>query len=69
MKINIEYLKSKGFNCESIREQHKGNFKIKHNRYGEYIHPLEHPEGIIDCEVKTQKDLELLYYAQTGIKL
>ena len=36
MDITIDYLKSKGFNCESIREQYKGDFKITLNRYGEY---------------------------------
>ena len=69
MDITIDYLKSKGFNCESIRQQHKGNFKITLNRYGEYNYQIKHSEGIIDCELKTQKDLELLYYAETGNNL
>lgn len=69
MKINIDYLKNKGFNCESIREQHKGNFKITLNRYGEYHYQFKEPKAITDCELKTQKDLELLYYSETGINL
>lgn len=36
MNISIDYLKNKGFNCESIREKYKGDFKITLNRYGEY---------------------------------
>lgn len=69
MEINIDYLKSKGFNCESIREQHKGDFKITLNRYGEFNYQFKESRGITDCELKTQKDLELLYYAETGINL
>lgn len=69
MEITIDYLKSKGFNCESIREQYKGDFKITLNRYGEYNYQFKESRGITDCELKTQKDLELLYYAETGINL
>ena len=69
MDITIDYLKSKGFNCESIREQYKGDFKITLNRYEEYHYKFKESRGITDCELKTQKDLELLYYAETGINL
>lgn len=69
MDISIDYLKNKGFNCESIREQYKGDFKITLNRYGEYHYQFKKENVITDLELKTQKDLELLYYAETGIKL
>jgi hypothetical protein len=71
MKITIDYLKSKGFDCSSIREQRKGDFKITLNRYGEYNYPFFEKEAniITDVELKTQKDLENLYYAIKGKEL
>jgi predicted neutral ceramidase superfamily lipid hydrolase len=71
MNITIDYLKSKGFDCSSIREQSKGDFKITLNRYGEFHHPFFEKEanGITDVELKTQRDLENLYYAIKGKEL
>ena len=69
MKITIDYLKSKGFNCESIREQHKGNFRLNLNRYGEHHYQFKEPNKITDLKVNTIEELENLYYAEVGVRL
>jgi hypothetical protein len=69
MEITIDYLKSKGFNCESIREQYKGDFKLNLNRYGEYHYQFKEPNKITDLKVNTTEELENLYYAEIGVRL
>ncbi len=68
-KITIDYLKSKGFNCDSIREQYKSGFKLKLNRYGEFIHEYTQLGGTIDIELNNVKELEEMYYEVTRQKL
>jgi|TARA_Y100000310_G_scaffold232352_1_gene235150 hypothetical protein len=69
MDITIDYLKSKGFNCESIREQYKGDFKLNLNRYGEYIYGYKELGGVIDIKLDNTKELEDMYYEVTRQKL